>query len=56
MEGLKLIDVRENETINKQVGRGRGEQNPFGSKEFKAANKISLDLTYMFDEIGRAHV
>lgn len=56
MEGLKLIDVRENETINKQVRRGRGEQNPFGSKEFKAANKISLDLTYMFDAPGQGSI
>ena len=49
MEGLKLIDIGENETIKEQVRRGLKGQQPFESEDFKAANEISLDLTYMFD-------
>ena len=49
MKTLKLIDFQDNETINRQMRRGRDEQNPFESKSFKEANKISLDITYMFD-------
>ena len=56
MEGLNLIDVGENETIKQQILRGRREQNPFESEEFKAANKISLDLTYMFDTPGKGAI
>ena len=61
MEELKLIDFKDNETINNQMKRGRDEQNPFESEAFKEANKISLDITYMFDtpeesSIGRKDI
>jgi len=61
MEELKLIDFKDNETINHQMRRGRDEQNPFESESFKEANKISLDITYMFDtpeetSIGRKDI
>ncbi len=56
MEGLKLIDLRENETIKKQVRRGLKEQQPFESEDFRSANEISIDLTYMFDTPGEGTI
>ena len=53
MQGLKLIDIGANQTVTKQIQRGQGEQSPFESKEFKAANKITLDPTYIFDTPGK---
>ncbi len=52
MEGLNLLHMAENITVRKQIKRGHEEQAPFGSKEFRAANRISLDVTYMFDAPG----
>ncbi len=43
--------MAENITVRKQIKRGyeeQEEQAPFESKEFRAANRISLDVTYMF--------
>ncbi|NQU14284.1 MAG: hypothetical protein HQ561_09040, partial [Desulfobacteraceae bacterium] len=56
MEGLKLIHMDENETVKKQIKRGREEQAPFDSEEFRAANTISLDVTYMFDAPGHGTI
>ena len=56
MEGLKLSGQRENETIQRQVGRGRGEQNPFESGAFRQANTISLDISYVFDSPGKSSI
>ena len=52
MQGLKLIDIADNETIKEQVRRGNREQRPFESDEFRTANEIRLDLTYIFDAPG----
>ena len=52
MEGIKLVNFKENETINNQMKRGRDEQSPFKSKSFRESNKISLDITYIFDSPG----
>ena len=52
MEGLNLLHMAENITVRKQIKRGYEEQAPFDSKEFRAANRISLDVTYMFDAPG----
>jgi glucose-6-phosphate isomerase len=52
MKGLRLINIGENETVKKQIKRGREEQSPFDSEEFRASNGISLDVTYMFDAPG----
>lgn len=52
MEGLKLLHMEENITVRKQIKRGYEEQAPFDSKEFRAANRISLDVAYMFDTPG----
>lgn len=49
MEGLKLIDIEENKTIEGQIRSGQHKQNSFKSEEFRSANRISLDLTNMFD-------
>jgi len=56
VEGLKLIHMDENETVKKQIKRGREEQAPFDSEEFRAANTISLDVTYMFDAPGHGTI
>lgn len=49
MDGIKLIDFRENETVNRQMRRGRDEKEPVDSPAFKASNRITLDVTHMFD-------
>ena len=49
MEGIRLANFKENETIIDQIRRGRDEKNPFDTGPFIEANRISLDLTYMFD-------
>ncbi|MFC1824989.1 glucose-6-phosphate isomerase [Thermodesulfobacteriota bacterium] len=48
MDHIELIDFESNRTIDHQIGRGRGEKSPFDSKDFKRANKISLDVSYIF--------
>ncbi len=52
MEGLRLINIGENETVKKQIERGREGQGLFDSEEFRAVNRISLDVTNMFDAPG----
>ena len=49
MEGFKLFNCDENETVVHQEKRGSAEKNPFESKSFRQENRLSLDLTYMFD-------
>jgi glucose-6-phosphate isomerase len=49
MEGIRLTRFGENETIINQVGRGKGEKKPYNSVSFKDENRISIDLTYMFN-------
>src|SRR4030042_5754104 len=53
MDGVKLTDFRENTTIIKQMGRGHKEKNRFDTDSFMEDNRISLDLTYMFDPPGK---
>ncbi len=52
MDGLSLDGISKNETIRRQELRGVRGQNPFDSAGFKADNRISLDVTYMFDAPG----
>ncbi len=52
MEVVKLTDFRENATIINQIRRGREEKNSFDTAPFMEENRISLDLTYMFDTPG----
>jgi len=56
MEGLSLIDLAENSTIREQQKRGEQVKNPFESDAFKAANRISIDVTNMFDTPGLGSV
>ncbi|MBW2609565.1 MAG: glucose-6-phosphate isomerase [Deltaproteobacteria bacterium] len=49
MKGIELTGLGENATIIHQVRRGRNEKNPFETESFIKNNKISIDLTYMFD-------
>ena len=49
MDGINLMDFKENKTINNQIQRGSGERNRFESESFKETNRISLDLTYVFN-------
>jgi len=56
MEGLSLIDVGENNTIREQQKRGQQVKNPFESGAFKAPNRISIDVTNMFDTPGPGSV
>ncbi len=56
MQGLKLIEIGENETIKEQIRRGQREQQPFESDDFRAANRIYLDLTYIFDAPGKGAI
>jgi glucose-6-phosphate isomerase len=52
MDGVKLTDFGENATIISQIRRGRDEKNRFYTALFREENRISLDLTYMFDTPG----
>ena len=56
MEGLSLIDIAENSTISEQQKRGEQVNNPVDSEEFKSANRISIDVTNMFDAPGPGSV
>ena len=56
MEGLSLIDLAENSTIREQQKRGTQVKNPFESGEFRAANRISMDVTNMFGAPGPGSV
>ena len=49
MGGIRLTPFRENEILIDQVNRGKGEKRPFRSASFMDENRISIDLTYMFD-------
>ncbi|MEA2040295.1 MAG: glucose-6-phosphate isomerase [Thermodesulfobacteriota bacterium] len=53
MQGIELIGIRENKTIKRQMQSGYQGKEPFESEEFKSANRISLDLTYIFDTPGQ---
>ncbi len=52
MEGMKLICFGENNTIKAQKERGKCKKNPFNEEPWQSANRISLDLTYLFDTPG----
>ncbi|MDZ7699154.1 MAG: glucose-6-phosphate isomerase [Deltaproteobacteria bacterium] len=56
MGGLKLDGLQPNHTVIEQQGRRKGGQNPFESPEFVSRNRISLDITYMFDAPGPGHI
>ena len=49
MKGMELSGFKENQTIQEQIRRGSDQRNPFESNAFKDDNRISLDITYIFD-------
>jgi len=51
MEGLRLIDMENNRTIEAQE-RGTDVKNPFTTDAFKAENRIVIDVTNMLDAPG----
>jgi glucose-6-phosphate isomerase len=52
MEGMNLIGFEENKTIQMQKERASGKKNPFNETSWQSSNRISLDLTYLFDTSG----
>ncbi len=52
MQGMKLIGFKENKTIKMQKERANGKKNPFNEAGWQSSNRISLDLTYLFDTPG----
>jgi len=52
VNGMKLMGIRENGTIIAQRARSQGKRNPFESTSFKEGNRLTLDLTYLFDAPG----
>ena len=52
MNGMKLMGIGENGTIIAQRARSQGKRNPFESTSFKEGNRLTLDLTYLFDAPG----
>ncbi|MBE9570249.1 MAG: hypothetical protein IMF11_06475, partial [Proteobacteria bacterium] len=52
MEGMKLIGFGKNNTIKAQKARGEGKKNPFNEESWQSSNRVSLDLTYLFDTPG----
>lgn len=52
MQGMKLIGFKENKTIKMQKERANGKKNPFNEASWQSSNRVSLDLTYLFDTPG----
>jgi glucose-6-phosphate isomerase len=53
---LELINIPENKTIVLQRSRGEGQRTDFTSPSFKEANRLVMDLTYMFDSSEPTHL
>ena len=53
MNGIKITEYGDNITIKKQITRGKGNACSFGSKDFKEKNRISIDITNIFDTPGK---
>ena len=56
MGEIRLIGMRENETVEKQKQRGDGAGTPYDSDAFREANRLVLDLTYAFDAPGKGSI
>ena len=52
MKGLELLNLAENKTILAQKRRNDENRNGFNEEEFREANRITLDVTYMLDAPG----
>ncbi len=56
MSVLRLEAVGPNGTIDRQRRSGPGERSPFHTEAFQEANRLILDLTYVFDAPGGAPI
>ena len=56
MQGMELKGIKNNKTIKRQVEAGYQGKERFESEEFRSANKIRLDLTYIFDTPGQSSI
>ena len=52
MNELRLKEFKGNKTITEQIKRGSDEKNPFNTDLFAEENRISMDLTYVFNSPG----
>ena len=52
MTGIKIKEYGNNNTINQQIARGNGDSTPFESEEFRKNNRISIDITNIFNTPG----
>lgn len=55
MDSIKITEYENNQTTNKQIERGKGNNNPFDSTDFCQKNRISIDITNIFNTpVGEA--
>lgn len=52
MTKIKITEYGDNITINKQIARGKESNGSFDSEDFRAKNRISLDITNIFNTPG----
>lgn len=52
MNSIKITEYGENNTITKQDDRGKGNALPFDSSKFREDNRISIDITNIFNTPG----
>jgi hypothetical protein len=52
MQSIKLTEYGKNNTIEKQINRGRGKGFAFDSEKFREDNRISIDITNIFNAPG----
>lgn len=53
MNRIKITEYNENITIKKQRERSKGKSNPFDSVRFREGNRISIDITNIFQTPGK---
>jgi glucose-6-phosphate isomerase len=56
MSVISLEGVGANRTIERQRRTGQGDKNPFDTEAFQEANRLVLDLTYVFDAPDNAPI
>ncbi|MFP3928880.1 MAG: hypothetical protein ACLFUP_08250, partial [Desulfobacteraceae bacterium] len=56
MSVISLEGVGANRTIERQTRIGQGDKNPFDTEAFQEANRLVLDLTYVFDAPDNAPI
>lgn len=56
MNDIQLSEMGPNETIRRQVRRGRGEKFSFDEDEFRGSNRLVLDVSLVFDSPGEGAI